>query len=164
VLAVQVNVAGQPLVGSNGRPFTALQQAFAQGLLDTAMTGEVFASYNVLGLQSPFKCFQDQEDGIKRAYRRLSLKVHPDKTSAPAAADAFQILIWARDECLLTNESFLLKIQQGREELLQKQREQQKQQHQQQLYVMKRTILLSVLLYIVFVYIVFMMWRKNNTK
>jgi DnaJ domain len=164
VPAVQVNVAGQPPVGSNRRPFTAAQQAFAQGILDTASTGEVFVSYNLLGLQSPLKCFVDQEDGIKRAYRRLSLKVHPDKTSAPAAADAFQILIWARDVCLLTNETFLLKIQQGREELLQKQREQQKQQHQQQLYVMKRTILLSVFLYIVFVYIVFMMWRQNNTK
>jgi DnaJ domain len=147
VPAVQVNVAGQPPVGSNGRPFTAAQQAFAQGILDTAMTGEVFASYNVLGLQSPYKCFEDQEDGIKRAYRRLSLKVHPDKTSAPAAADAFQILIWARDECLLTNEAFLLKIQQRREELLQQQREQQeqqqqKQQHQQRLDLVKGTLLL----------------------
>jgi hypothetical protein len=158
VPAVQVNVAGQPLVGSIRRPYTAEQQAFAQHILDTALTGEVFVSYNILGLQSPLKCFEDQEDGIKRVFRRLSLKVHSDKSSAPAAADAFQILTWARDVCLLTNETFLLKIQQRREELLQQQREQQeqqqqqqreqqKQQHQQRLDVMKWTFLLLVFLY-----------------
>ena len=41
--------------------------------------------YDILGVKK-----SATEDDLKRAYRKLSIKVHPDKNSAPQAGDAFK--------------------------------------------------------------------------
>ncbi|KAK4786121.1 hypothetical protein SAY86_002810 [Trapa natans] len=55
--------------------------------------------YEILGLEK--NC---SEDDVKKAYRKLSLKVHPDKNKAPGAEEAFKIVSRAF-QCLSNEES-----------------------------------------------------------
>ena len=41
--------------------------------------------YEILGLTK-----QADDDDLKKSYRKLALKLHPDKCRAPGAADAFK--------------------------------------------------------------------------
>jgi DnaJ homolog subfamily C member 8 len=51
--------------------------------------------YEMLGLK-----FTATDDDIKRAYRKVSLAVHPDKCSHPRSKDAFEIIGHAQKELL----------------------------------------------------------------
>jgi DnaJ family protein C protein 8 len=51
--------------------------------------------YEMLGLR-----FTATDDDVKRAYRKVSLAVHPDKCSHPRAKDAFEIIGHAQKELL----------------------------------------------------------------
>ncbi|PKI75734.1 chaperone protein dnaJ 49-like [Punica granatum] len=55
--------------------------------------------YEILGLEK--SC---AEEDVKKAYRKLSLKVHPDKNKAPGAEEAFKAVSRAF-QCLSNNES-----------------------------------------------------------
>ena len=70
--------------GSDGRPYTDDQVEIVQTILRAKQTGRQ-AHYRVLGIES-----NASESDIKKAYRKKSLKVHPDKNSAPQADEAFK--------------------------------------------------------------------------
>jgi DnaJ homolog subfamily B member 12 len=76
--------SGAVNTGADGRAFTEEQVQIVQQVL-RAKQGGRGAHYRVLGLQT--SC---SESEIKKAYRKLSLKVHPDKNSAPHSDEAFK--------------------------------------------------------------------------
>jgi DnaJ-domain-containing protein 1 len=70
------------------RPFTSEQEGGAKKILAVSKRSH----YEVLGLN------RDANDNdIKKAYRKLALKFHPDKNSAPSAEGAFKAITNAHD-------------------------------------------------------------------
>uniref|UniRef100_A0A3B5LC08 J domain-containing protein n=1 Tax=Xiphophorus couchianus TaxID=32473 RepID=A0A3B5LC08_9TELE len=59
--------------------------------------------YEILGLQKDFS-----EDELKRSYRKLALKFHPDKNHAPGATEAFK---GDSVDCHVDNQQFVVDCQ-----------------------------------------------------
>lgn len=74
------SVAGE----HNGRSYTPAQAAVVESVLRSKEGGRG-AHYRVLGVESTAT-----DADIKKAYRKLALRLHPDKNSAPKADEAFK--------------------------------------------------------------------------
>lgn len=76
--------------GASPRPYTQEQEAGSKKILASSKKNH----YEVLGISKTAS-----DDEIKKAYRKLALKFHPDKNSAPSAEGAFKAISTAFD-CL----------------------------------------------------------------
>jgi len=72
--------------GNQSRPYTAEQKA----AVDRVRKCQSTHYYAILDVEK-----EATADGIKKAYRRLALVMHPDKNGAPGADEAFKCKFWA---------------------------------------------------------------------
>jgi DnaJ family protein B protein 12 len=70
---------------AGGRPYSGVQTDIIKTVLDAQKKGGRGTHYRVLGVAS-----SASESELKKAYRKLALKLHPDKNSAPLADEAFK--------------------------------------------------------------------------
>lgn len=84
-------------------PFSFLFQAFYSDMKEVDRENEVnrilgafkLNPYEMLGLR-----FDATDEDVRRAYRKVSLAVHPDKCTHPRAKDAFEVIGHAQKELL----------------------------------------------------------------
>jgi hypothetical protein len=100
------NNAAEPLPrdieDDRGRAYTAEQVDIVQQILNTMATGVPSVHCMILGVNVK-EIEDDQETVINKAFRRLSIRVHPDKNPAPLATEAFRALKLAHENCLEEN-------------------------------------------------------------
>lgn len=84
--------AGGARVGKDGGTYTPEQMQLVQRILRTK------DYYDILDVSK-----DTNEDGVKKAYKKLALKLHPDKNKAPGAEEAFKKLSKAV-QCLTDDE------------------------------------------------------------
>mmetsp|Transcript_64817 Transcript_64817/g.167310 ORF Transcript_64817/g.167310 Transcript_64817/m.167310 type:complete len:393 (+) Transcript_64817:94-1272(+) len=108
--------AGAARTGKDGRPYTAEQMQLVQRILRTK------DYYAILELEKNGAT----EEHVKKAYKKLALKLHPDKNKAPGAEEAFKKLSKAV-QCLTDSDKKHVYDQYGDEERV----PQQHRHHQQ---------------------------------
>jgi len=80
---------GDANVGQNGRPYSEEEVVACRAVIHSKRKGH----YEVLSISRTAT-----EDQIKKSYRKLALKFHPDKNAAPQADEAFKVRREAREE------------------------------------------------------------------
>ena len=74
------------MIGTDGRSYTEAQSCIVASVLATKAAGGRWAHYRVMGISDN----KADDAEIKRTYRQMALKLHPDKNSAPRADEAFK--------------------------------------------------------------------------
>ena len=74
------------MIGTDGRSYTEAHSCIVASVLATKAAGGRWAHYRVLGISD----YKADDAEIKRTYRQMALKLHPDKNSAPRADEAFK--------------------------------------------------------------------------
>lgn len=67
------------------RPVSVGQQQLTSDAASTSRIKQCKDFYEILGVQK-----DASEDELKRSYRKLALKFHPDKNHSPGATEAFK--------------------------------------------------------------------------
>jgi len=123
--------------GPRLRPSTASSTASGAGAARTSKDGRSYTSEQMQLVQSILRSndYYDilqvardaNEDAVKKAYKKLALKLHPDKNKAPGAEEAFKKLSKAA-QCLTDDEKKQVYDRYGDEDRIPRQHQQAYQQ------------------------------------